>query len=304
MGVFDQAARFATRSDPEPVVRRLLIRTRMTLPFREWLDTRTIPLPGGPERTADLVAALDDRSSVERLALMVFEFQAQVDPDKLDVTLEEAGILRARARHGEDRKGKYRVLTALVYLRDRCPADVIDMTLPGGLGTWHSALVWNVGEDRAAIALEGVASGQFSWGTLFWVALMAGGGEDAIIARWKEVVSQVTQDRQIRGNLAGIALVFAELVGRKIEWKRGLEGFHMTESQVVNEWISEGEAKGMLKMARADLLDDLRILFPGFVTDELARFINQQESLDLLADWRRAALRSDTFEQFMDVLKR
>jgi hypothetical protein len=304
MGVFDQAARFATRSDPEPVVRRLLIPTRMSLPFREWLDTRTIPLPGGPERTADLVAALDDPSSADRLALMVFEFQAQADPDKLDVTLEEAGILRARARHGEDRKGKYRVLTALIYLVGRCPDGVIDMTLPGGFGTRHAPLVWNVGEDTASTAIEAVASGQISWGMLFWVALMADGGDDANIARWKEVVVQIVQDRRIRGNLAGIALVFAELAGRRIEWKRGLEGFEMTESQVVNEWISQGEARGILKMAREVLIDILKVRFPGSVPDEIVRLINQQESVDLLHDWRRAALRAGTFEQFMDVLKR
>ena len=62
MGVFDQAARFATRAEPTVVVRRLLFPTGSALSFHEWEDTRTIPLPGGPDRSADLVAALDDPS--------------------------------------------------------------------------------------------------------------------------------------------------------------------------------------------------------------------------------------------------
>src|SRR5213076_743408 len=111
MGVYDQAARFAAQADPEAAVRRVLAPSGAVLPFREWLDTRTLPLPGGPDRTADLVAALDDPAG--QPVLLVFEFQSQHDPDKLDVTLEEAGILRGRVRHGDDRKGKYRVLTAL-----------------------------------------------------------------------------------------------------------------------------------------------------------------------------------------------
>ncbi len=65
MGAFDQAARYAAQADPEAVVRRVLAPAGVPLRFRAWLDTRAIPLPGGPERTADLVAALDDPRSIE-----------------------------------------------------------------------------------------------------------------------------------------------------------------------------------------------------------------------------------------------
>jgi hypothetical protein len=298
MGVYDQAARFAAQAEPGAVVRRVLAPTGAALPFREWLDTRTIPLPGGPERIADLVAALDDPAGAP--ALLVFEFQAQHDPAKLDVTLEEAGILRGHARHGADRQGKYRVLTALVYLQGRCPEGVLDMTLPGGFGTRHAPLVWNVAEDSAPATLEAVASGSLSWGMLFWMPLEAEGQQDAVIARWREVVVQRVADRRTRGNLAGIALVFAELVGRGAEWRRGLEGFEMTESQVVNEWISQG----MLKDRRQLLLEALEGRFPGAAPSDVVRLIQQQDSLDVLHDWFKAAIRVSTFEQFLDVLKK
>src|SRR5262249_18376096 len=132
MGVYYQAARFATRAEPEAPLPRLQAPTGMALPFPEWVDTRALPPPGGPDRIADLVAALDDPAGAP--ALLLIEFQSRHDPDKLDVTLEQAGILRCRARHGPDRQGKYRVLTALVYLQGRCPDAVLDMTLPGGFG--------------------------------------------------------------------------------------------------------------------------------------------------------------------------
>lgn len=51
MGAFDQAARFAAQADPEAVVRRVLFPCGVELHFREWLDTRTIPLPGPRRRS-------------------------------------------------------------------------------------------------------------------------------------------------------------------------------------------------------------------------------------------------------------
>ena len=67
MGVFDQAARFAAQADPEVVPRRLLASSGLMLSFREWLDTRTLPLPGGTDRTADLVAGLIDPNASQKV---------------------------------------------------------------------------------------------------------------------------------------------------------------------------------------------------------------------------------------------
>ena len=78
----------------------------------------------------------------------------------------------------------------------------------------------------------------------------------------------------------------------------------MTESQVVNEWIRQGEAKGKLETQRQNLLKLLNKRFPGLVPDEVVRLVNEQESLDLLGDWFDAAAGAYTFQQFMDVLKR
>src|SRR5688572_14980534 len=87
VNVFDQATRFAARLDAEAVPRRLLAGTGLSLTFRDWYDTRSLPLPGGTDRTADLVPALDDPAAPQRPWLMVIEFQSEHDAEKLEVTL-------------------------------------------------------------------------------------------------------------------------------------------------------------------------------------------------------------------------
>ena len=50
-------------------------------------------------------------------------------------------------------------------------------------------------------------------------------------------MNATVSDRRMRDDLAGIALVFAELSGRFLAWERVLEGWEMTESIVVTRWI-------------------------------------------------------------------
>jgi hypothetical protein len=303
MGVFDQAARFASQADPTAIMGRVLAKTKTPLRFQEWADTRTLPRPGGTERTADLVAVVEDATAAEHLWLLVLEFQARHDPDKLDVTLEEVARLRLHGRHGPDRQSRYRVLTGLVYLQGRCPESTLDMTLAEGFGTWHRALVWNVEEDNADAVLAAVESGEATWGLLFWVPLMAGGDSEAVIARWKERALAV-DDRRRRGDLGKIALVFAELVGRYAGWKRGLEGFDMTESKVVNEWIEEAVQQAQIKEAREGVLRVLRRRFPAALTEDVLGAINAQPSLDMLHDWFDGALAAFSAEDFLAILRR
>jgi hypothetical protein len=302
MGVFDQAARFAARADPDAVTRCVMAATKTALRFSEWADTRTLPQPGGKDRTADLVAILEDATTPVQPWLLALEFQARHDPDKLEVTLEEVSRLRQHTRHGPERQGKYFVLTGLVYLQGQCPTSSLNMTLPEGFGTSHKALVWNVAEDSGEVALAAVEAGQVSWGLLFWVPLMAGGAEPATIARWKERVLALT-DRRRRADLGKIALVFAELVGRRAAWNQGLEGFDMTESQVVNEWIEEAVNKKELEATRQLLIRLLEKRFPGQVPAEVVGTINTQPSLAMLLDWFDQASQVVGIADFVRLLR-
>jgi hypothetical protein len=48
-------------------------------------------------------------------------------------------------------------------------------------------------------------------------------------------------------------------------------------------------AKGRLKVARQSVLTVLTIRFPGAVTEETARLINEQDSLPVLDAWFQAS---------------
>jgi len=60
MGMFDQSARFATKAEPSFMLARLRPLTGLTLAVRRWFEVKAVPLPGGAEREADLVAVADE----------------------------------------------------------------------------------------------------------------------------------------------------------------------------------------------------------------------------------------------------
>jgi len=294
MGVYDHCAWFATRDEVDIVVRRLLAPTDRSLVFRTWMEERTIAFPGGKERTADLTGIIDDPSSPE--TVIVFEFQSRHDPKKLATTLLEVAVLRVEA---EEREQEQRILAALVYLTGRCPLHKLEMKL-GDFGTSHTTMVWNIGDEDAMAVLESVSNGGESPGILHWASLMNGADQIAVIDRWKEVTLQKVPDRAKRGNMAVNNGTFSELVGRGQEWKRGLEGFDMTESTFVNEWIDKGE----LRRQRSLLLRLLNRRFPQQLPQQVNDLIRTQESMDLLESWFDAATDAQSFEEFMNVLKR
>jgi hypothetical protein len=303
MGVFDQTVRYVTQAEPQAVLSRLLRGTGAVLRLRGWVDTRTTPPPGERDLTADLVAALDNEPQPDQPWLLVFEFQAQHDPDKLDVTLAEVARLRIERRHGDDRRGKYNVCPALVYLRGRCLPDVLDMTLPDGHGTRHAPLVWNIEADSAQAALASVAAGQATWGLLFWIPLMQGGGEVATIARWRELASAVP-DPRARGDLVRLALVFTELAGCRSTWVKGLEGWDMTESTFLNQWTEEARREARLLTRREDVLEAVQTRFPGDIPAEIVDLIRRQDSEELLREWHRAAITAPSAEEFLAIVRR
>ena len=131
---------------------------------------------------------------------------------------------------------------------------------------------------------------------------MAGGGDPAVIARWRELVLKIGERRR-RGDLGKIVLVFADLVGRRAAWKSGLEGFDMTESQVVNEWIAEAEEKRDLEVTRRLLLRLLHKRFPEQVPPEVVETINTQPSLTMLEDWFDQAQAVASLADFIRILR-
>lgn len=213
-----------------------------------------------------------------------------------------AGILGAFAAAWIKQECLLPAHAGLVYLQGRCPEPALDMTLPEGFGTRHRPLIWNVEEDGADATLMAVASGQASWGMLFWVPLMARGEDAALLARWKDLASAV-EDRRRRGDLGKIALVFAELAGRFVAWEKALEGFDMTESKVVNSWIEDAVRERDLDNARRFLLRLLNKRFPCQVPPDVVEAINAQPSLPMLEDWFDSASQIGSMAEFIRLLR-
>ena len=298
MGVYDDAARFAAEAEPVAVVARLLAQTpRQDLVLRGWLDPRTPPAPGGTGRVADLRAVLDDPAHPAAPWLLLIEMQARPDGKKLRATLDAVGNFASRASDG----ASYRVTSALVHLTGVPDEAEIDARL-GDFGTRHRPLPWDVERDIAEEALARVESGGSSWGLLFWVALMRGAEQETFVARWTQAVERVA-DKRSRDDLAGIALIFAELAGCGRLWHRMLEDRKMTESAVVNGWISQGETKGTVQTTRRHLIRLLDTKFPGGTPSEVRRLIEEQDSEQLLETWHEAALGAAAYADFDAVLR-
>ena len=301
MGVYDQAARWAANTDAQPVTAGLQRQQPTRLRFVELGESRTTPRPGGLDRTADRMLVLSDEAAPQQPWLLAVEFQARHDEDKLDSTLVEVAQLRARARHGPDGKGKYKVLAGLVYLTGVCPEGVLDMTLTSGAGTRHAALVWNLARDSAVAALEELEAGATTWGILFWLPLMQGAGERDLVRRWLDLTRLAPQGEQ--GNLRTVALFFAELAGCRRVWQEELEDWTVTESPLLNSWLQQAADRRGLEQGREWLLDCLQQRFPAELTDDVIETINRQPSASLLRFWNKAAVAANSYADFLAVLR-
>src|SRR4051812_18597985 len=98
MGVFDQAARLAATAEPSFVFHRLRPLLGLALTFRRWFPTRSLPLPGGPDREADLVAVADDPDNKDCPWLLIFEMQSGHDPEEANVLQLETVVFLCHAR--------------------------------------------------------------------------------------------------------------------------------------------------------------------------------------------------------------
>ena len=73
--------------------------------------------------------------------------------------------------------------------------------------------------------------------------LMAGADQADVVRRWRDLAMR-QQQLHLRGNYAVLALVFAEMTGRKLLWQTGLEGFNMQESTIMRQWREEAAKQG------------------------------------------------------------
>lgn len=307
MSTYDLSARYASRTQPGVVARRLWRRVREPFVLGTLHESKTNPLPGQRERLADQVLLMENLRTPTLPALAVLEFQSRHDKDKLNTTLVSVAHLNADARHDAG-DGTYLVFAGVVYLTGRPPLTAIDMTLTGGdgavvAGTRHQVLSWSLEDDDATEALAEVeADFEQNWGLLFWLACMRGGATPDNRAKWLELVRRVPSPRH-QGDLAVVTRNFAELAKTLRDWEGTLKEVHMGESQVFREMTAEAKALGAIEAHRTDVLRLARMKFKKKLKDEDAQMISTQESPEVLLSWLDAVFVSDNYSDFRKVLR-
>jgi len=299
MNVYDQSARFAAKGDPAGFFRWLLAVPGPSPEFLGWLDTRTLPFPGDPDRTGDTVAELaDPAESAARWALAT-EFQSEPDPDMLDRLLEYLARLRRELRHGPDRRDKYRVVAALVHLTGRRAPDTLDMTLPGdpAIGLRLRVVSRSFRDESAAATLAAIEAGRASRWLLPWIPLMKGARETTIVEHWKTLAT-AEPDSRSRATFGALALVFVGLTRHAAPWRRGLEGWNMRESPIVSEWKAEWKAEGKAEGIHRSILRVLELRFPGQIPDSLRAAVESQLDEAELSRWLDAAVTAPSLPAF------
>jgi hypothetical protein len=294
MNVFDQSSRYAAKLDPLGFLRWLLPGLPAAMEFLGWLDTRTIPLPGEPDRICDTVAELADPRQLEARWALVLEFQTEPRGDILDRLLEYQARLRRELRHGEPRVQKYTLAGAVVHLTGPDQPDALVMELPGtGLGLNLRVGSRALREVEAADLLAEIEARRTEPCLLPWISLMQGADRADIIERWKDLAGR-EPDATRRATDGALALIFAELAGRRPQWRAALEGWNMVESTVVAEWIAQGEARAN----RAALLRLLQLRFSEPVALGVAATIEAQTDPEILSRWFDVAAMAPSWDEF------
>jgi len=72
----------------------------------------------------------------------------------------------------------------------------------------------------------------------------------------------------------------------------------MVESQLVLEWTAAARREEEIKSARTWLLELLELRFPGAVPTEVREVIGKQDSLEMLHDWFKAAVKAISIDSF------
>ena len=90
---YDRVLRALAKGDPTQFFGWALGLSPAEFRFVRWIDTRTIPFPGAPDRTGDAVGYLAELTAGGRPWAVPLEFQIEPDPEMFGRLLEYLGRL-------------------------------------------------------------------------------------------------------------------------------------------------------------------------------------------------------------------
>lgn len=301
---YDQASRYTAKLSPSGLVRWLLSRLAPTVTFRTWLDTRTIPFPGEPDRVCDTVAGLVDETAAGDAAwwALPIEFQRRPQEDMFGRLLEYLARLWRELRPPGFPQGRFGVGGAVINLTGTGHTSRNLQLGETGVRTVLAVAEVNLAEEDAGLTLDGIVAGNLDRCLLPWIPLMRRGQTEAIIEKWK-VLALAEADTRRRADYGGLALVFAELTDCRPLWKQALEGWNVEQSQQVLEWQAEAEKRGAAKgKAEGKAESLLRLLTRKFSSEaipaELETAIWTTTDLTKLDRWFDAAYNAASLDEF------
>lgn len=278
---YDQASRYAAKLDPPGFVGWVLRSAQVV--FHRWLDTRRLPFPGEADRTCDTVAELEDSAEPGVLWAVPIEFTLEPDGDLGFRLLVYEGQIALDERPSVRPGDRYRIGACVVNLTGAGQTS-LDMRLGAtGVGTGLWVGERNLSQEDAALTLAAIAATALTRALLPFVPLMQGGADPAIMQEWIRVAS-AEPDARRRGDYGGLALVFADAVGRRPAWRQALGGWNVVQSPQVLEWMAEGEVRGELRGKLTMLLRFLRSRF-GPIPADLEAAIRAVTDPALLEQW-------------------
>jgi hypothetical protein len=302
MATFDETARQACKVDGPGLTRWLdrFAAESLGADFAGWDDTRRTSWPGGPERTDDVVCVLRRRAD-GKPAHLVVEVETEPRPDglarlgvyELLLAIEVRAVL-------EDGPPVFGALIRLTGSRKGGPLVLTRSASEPGVLV-KPIEVW-LAELSAEETLAQVERGEVARCVLPLVVLMRGGGESALVERWKAVAGG-EPDGEKRAAYRFFALVFAELIPELVNWQRGLEGWEVRESQYIKSIKAEGEQTGKLAQAQADLLEGLEFRLGSPVPEPIRLAIEATNDRDTLKRWFRAMLTAGSWPEFQALMK-
>jgi hypothetical protein len=317
MADYDDAERHALQEvEPEDQLRWLLEAVDEDLAFFGWLQTQLAPPPGVPQLRCHCVAGLRSRSGTQPPWACLIEAQGQPLAGMAVWMTIYLGLLHNLLRfNGRDPFQMMGVVLNLsegelshtvnwrVPLKQTTPAAGVAQpaSVPSPApapGVSCMLFIKNVRQESADKTLDRIERGELGLCILLWLPQMAGADHADVVRRWRELAMRQTQ-LVLRSHYAVLALVFAEMAGRKQLWQTELEGFNMQESTIIRGWREEGA----LTNARAAVVNVLQTRFPEAPLPEGVRSaLEKNADVRQLSEWLREAVLTASladFERFL-----
>jgi len=242
---FDEATRYQLTLTEDDFMRWLLHCDAVDFEPGNSSDARRQSFPENISRTNDLAYtfSLKSQNSVPRLA--VIEIQLTPEFRMPGRMLVYCGLVSANAKPSSNRGDEFWPVPVIINLTKNGEANR-DWRMPNGFGILIQPYEWNIADLVADDILAGFDRGEIPWPVLAWLPLMQNGGNARIVQEWRQRVIAMPSAKQ-RGELISLVMIFAGPLRRQRIWEPAVEGINVIESEQVQTWKRQGEAKGRVE---------------------------------------------------------